>query len=53
MRVFKALGGHAGDNRRWPDIEAWAGQIARDLRAQPESQSSIAEHERALTTQKG
>jgi hypothetical protein len=22
--LFKALGGHAGDNRQWPDIDAWA-----------------------------
>ena len=21
--LFKALGGHAGDNRQWPDIDAW------------------------------
>jgi len=31
--LFKAFGGHAGDNRRWPDIEAWAEEIARELRA--------------------
>ncbi len=29
--VFKALGGHAGDNRRWPEIDAWAGKIAHAL----------------------
>jgi menaquinone-dependent protoporphyrinogen oxidase len=25
--LFKALGGHAGDNRQWPDIDAWAEEI--------------------------
>ena len=32
-RIFKALGGHAGDNRHWPDIDAWAARIAQELRA--------------------
>jgi menaquinone-dependent protoporphyrinogen oxidase len=32
--LFKALGGHAGDNRQWPDIERWAERIAQELRAQ-------------------
>ena len=32
--LFKALGGHAGDNRYWPDIDAWAERIAQDLRTQ-------------------
>ena len=31
--LFKAFGGHAGDNRQWPDIDAWAEEIARELRA--------------------
>ena len=31
--MFKALGGHAGDNRQWPDIDAWAKGIAQELRA--------------------
>ena len=31
--LFKALGGRAGDNRHWPEIDAWAEQIARALRA--------------------
>jgi menaquinone-dependent protoporphyrinogen oxidase len=31
--LFKALGGHAGDNRHWPEIDAWAEQIAHALRA--------------------
>ena len=31
--LFKAFGGHAGDNRQWPDIEAWAETIGHDLRA--------------------
>lgn len=30
--VFKALGGHAGENRRWPEIDAWAATIAHALR---------------------
>jgi menaquinone-dependent protoporphyrinogen oxidase len=32
--LFKALGGHAGDNRQWPDIDDWAERIAQELRAQ-------------------
>ncbi len=31
--MFKALGGHAGDNRQWPNIDAWAKSIAQALRA--------------------
>jgi menaquinone-dependent protoporphyrinogen oxidase len=31
--LFKALGGHAGDNRDWPEIDAWAEQIDRAFRA--------------------
>lgn len=31
--VFKTLGGHAGDNRNWPEIDAWAEHIAGDLAA--------------------
>ena len=31
--MFKALGGHAGDNRQWPDIDAWAKGISQELRA--------------------
>lgn len=30
--VFMALGGHAGDNRHWPDIDAWAEEISHELR---------------------
>ena len=30
--LFKALGGHAGDNRQWPDIDAWAEKISREIR---------------------
>jgi hypothetical protein len=30
--LFKALGGHAGDNRHWPDIDAWAEEIAQEVR---------------------
>ena len=29
--LFKALGGRAGDNRQWPDIDAWAEKIRQDL----------------------
>ena len=32
--VFRALGGHAGDNRQWPDIDEWADRIAEKLRAE-------------------
>ena len=32
--LFKALGGHAGDNRQWPDIDTWAETIAQALQAQ-------------------
>jgi menaquinone-dependent protoporphyrinogen oxidase len=30
--LFKALGGHPGDNRQWPDIDAWADELANELR---------------------
>jgi menaquinone-dependent protoporphyrinogen oxidase len=30
--LFKALGGHAGDNRQWADIDSWAREIANELR---------------------
>ena len=30
--LFKALGGHAGDNRQWADIDAWAERIAQEVR---------------------
>jgi len=29
--MFRAVGGHFGDYRDWPAIEAWAQQIAQDL----------------------
>jgi menaquinone-dependent protoporphyrinogen oxidase len=32
--LFKALGGHAGDNRQWPDIDACAEKISHEIRAQ-------------------
>ena len=32
--LLKGLGGHNGDNRNWPDIDAWAEKIAQELRAQ-------------------
>ena len=38
--LFKALGGHAGDNRHWPDIDAWANKIAQELREQGTHQTS-------------
>jgi menaquinone-dependent protoporphyrinogen oxidase len=31
--LFRAFGGRAGDNREWPDIDAWAAEIAQELRA--------------------
>src|SRR6186997_3486912 len=31
--LFKALGGHAGDNRPWPDIDAWAEKISHEIRS--------------------
>jgi menaquinone-dependent protoporphyrinogen oxidase len=37
--LFKALGGHAGDNRQWPDIDAWAERIAQEVRAQDQSRN--------------
>jgi menaquinone-dependent protoporphyrinogen oxidase len=32
--LFKALGGRAGDNRQWPDIDSWAEEISREIRSQ-------------------
>lgn len=29
--VLRAFGGHVGDNRDWPDIDAWANRIAAAL----------------------
>lgn len=31
--LFQALGGHDGDNRAWPDIDAWTDEIAVALTA--------------------
>ena len=31
--LFKALGGHAGDNRHWPEIDEWAAKIAAAISA--------------------
>ena len=31
--MFKALGGRDGDNRSWPDIDAWADELSRALTA--------------------
>ncbi|GAA1750954.1 flavodoxin domain-containing protein [Kocuria aegyptia] len=31
--AFRAVGGHFGDYRDWPVIEAWAQQIAQDLQS--------------------
>lgn len=28
---FRALGGHFGDNRDWPEIDAWAEKIAASI----------------------
>lgn len=30
--LFKALGGHAGDNRHWSDIDSWAEDISSEIR---------------------
>jgi menaquinone-dependent protoporphyrinogen oxidase len=32
--LFKALGGRAGDNRQWPDIDSWAEEISCEIRPQ-------------------
>jgi menaquinone-dependent protoporphyrinogen oxidase len=29
--LFKALGGRAGDNRQWPDIDTWAEKISHEI----------------------
>jgi menaquinone-dependent protoporphyrinogen oxidase len=29
--ILRAFGGHLGDNRDWPDIDAWAEAISREL----------------------
>ena len=29
---FKTLGGHAGENREWSDIDSWAEKISREIR---------------------
>lgn len=31
--IFRGLGGHSGDNRHWPEIDAWAEEIALAIRA--------------------
>lgn len=46
--LFQALGGRDGDNRSWPDIEAWADAIA-DVLDQPSSSRATQDyHPRAL-----
>lgn len=37
--VFRGLGGAYGDNRDWPEIDAWAGQIAGELERSPARRS--------------
>ena len=37
--LFRAFGGHAGDNRNWPDIDSWAEQIIDRLQSEPSSES--------------
>ena len=44
--LFKALGGHAGDNRQWPDIDAWAEKISLDMRVQLASEAGTISHSR-------
>jgi menaquinone-dependent protoporphyrinogen oxidase len=39
---YRALGGRLGDNRDWPEIDAWAGRIAHELQAHCRSRSSVA-----------
>lgn len=34
-RIFRALGGHYGDHRNWPEIEVWADRIGRSVAAPP------------------
>jgi len=29
--LFQGLGGHAGDNRQWPDIDGWAEKISQEI----------------------
>jgi menaquinone-dependent protoporphyrinogen oxidase len=36
--LFKAFGGHAGDNRDWPGIDAWAEEIGDRLQWEPGSE---------------
>jgi menaquinone-dependent protoporphyrinogen oxidase len=38
--LFKALGGHDGDNRHWPDIDAWAAEISRQIRNHATAESA-------------
>jgi menaquinone-dependent protoporphyrinogen oxidase len=38
--LFQALGGRDGDNRSWPDIEAWADEIAEALVRRSPAQTS-------------
>lgn len=33
--VFRAMGARYGDHRDWAEIDAWAGKIAAELRAEP------------------
>jgi menaquinone-dependent protoporphyrinogen oxidase len=40
--LFKALGGHAGDNRQWPDVDAWAEEIAHEVRAVQQNSHGLA-----------
>ena len=44
--LFKALGGRAGDNRQWPDIDAWAEKISLDMRVQLASEAGTISHSR-------
>lgn len=39
--LFKAFGGHAGDNRDWPEIDSWAAHISDQLHLE-QSQASHA-----------
>lgn len=43
--IFRAMGGHYGDYRDWPEIDAWAEGIARELE---DEDAAIAPHRVAV-----
>lgn len=40
--LFKAFGGRPGDNRAWPDIDAWAAHISDQLQLEPATHEAMA-----------